>query len=183
MVQQSLEKFIEKTRKTWGPLTSEVVAGFKNALEELARDPQTTAWLPDALNECSGNTELYQDADHGFILTAYTESSGQYRLPHDHGSGWVVYAVQQGTLEMSTFARIVDQTGRLRLVNRERYQMTPGDCKVFLPLDIHNTRCISQTATILRLTSCDLKKEEREGRMIRFSSVLWRASLISEEVL
>ena len=171
MAQQSLERFKKKTGKAWGPLASDVVHAFKGALEELAGDAETAAWLPEALKATSGSVEIYRDPDHGFVLTAYTESSGQYRIPHDHGSGWVLYAVQSGAMEMGTFARIVDQTGKLRLVNRERYRMLPGDCKVFLPSDIHDTRCVSDSVTILRLTSCDLRKEEREGRMIRYSSV------------
>src|SRR4051812_46908365 len=129
MIQEPLVSFIEKARRAWGPLSSDVVAGFKGILEELARDPETAAWLAKALSESSGIAELYRDPDHGFVLTAYTESLGQYRIPHDHGSGWVLYAVQQGTMEMCTFAQFVDQTGRLHLVNRERYRMVPGDCK------------------------------------------------------
>jgi hypothetical protein len=169
MVQRSLQWFTEKTRNAWGPLTSEVVAGVQKSLEELVRDPETEIWLRPALTDSPAGLELYRDPDHGFVLSAYTETSEQYRIPHDHGSGWVVYAVLNGAMEMETYARAINQQGKLQLVNRERYRMLPGDSKVFLPLDIHDTRCVSETVTILRFTSCDLKREDREGRMIRYS--------------
>ncbi len=169
MVHESLDRFIEKAREAWGPLSSETAAAFKGLVEELARDPETAAWLAETFRESPGGAELYRDPERGFVLTAYTESAGQYRVPHDHGSGWVIYVVHAGVMEMGTYAAIVDQRGELRLVRRERYRMIPGEAKVFLPSDIHDTRCISESVTVLRFTSCDLKKEDREGRMIRFT--------------
>lgn len=163
-----LESFIEKVAKAWGPLTSATVVHCRTLLEELARDPAAKTWLIETLRGSESGKELYRDPSHGFVLFAYTESQGQYRAPHDHGSGWVLYALQSGELEMGTYGRVIDQRGKLRLVNRETYRMQAGDCRVFLPSDIHDTRCISDSVRILRLTSCDLKKEDLEGRMIRY---------------
>jgi hypothetical protein len=168
MNQQSLETFIETVRNAWGPLSSETVSNCKELMEELARNPETDAWLSDALKNSPPGKELYRDPEHGFVLFAYTETLGQYRVPHDHGSGWVVYAVQSGEMEMGTYRPFIDQKGKFSLVRRETYRMNPGECTVFLPKDIHHTRCVSETITILRFTSCDLKKENREGRQIRY---------------
>jgi hypothetical protein len=168
MNRRSLEMFIESVKRAWGPLSSETVARCKGLLEELARNSETDTWLTDTLHDSPSGKELYRDPEHGFVLFAYTETLGQYRVPHDHGSGWVVYAVQRGEMEMGTYRRVVDQKGKLSLVSRETYRMNPGECKVFLPKDIHHTRCVSEKVTILRFTSCDLKKEKREGRMIRY---------------
>ena len=98
----------------------------------------------------------------------HTAELGQYRPPHDHGSGWVLYAVGTGTMEMSTYHRAVNPKGELHLVRRETYQLQPGDCRAFLPEDIHETRCLSERAILLRFTSCDLREEERAGRIIRY---------------
>jgi hypothetical protein len=168
MNQRSLEVFIETVKKNWGPLSTETVTQCKEFLEDLARNPDTDIWLTDALNDSPSGKALYRDPENGFVLFAYTETLGQYRVPHDHGSGWVVYAVQSGEMEMGTYSRVVDQKGKLFLVKRETYRMNPGECKIFLPKDIHHTRCLSEKLTILRFISCDLKKEDREGRMIRY---------------
>ncbi len=168
MSQRSFGTFIEDVRKVWGPLSTETVASCKALLEDLARNPEADGWLGGALGDSPSGKELYRDPEHGFVLFAYTESLGQYRDPHDHGAGWVIYAVQSGEMEMGTYRRIVDQKGRLSLVTRETYRMNPGECRVFLPKDIHHTRCVSEKVTILRFTSCDLKKEDREGRQIRY---------------
>lgn len=168
MATSSLKHFIKEVLKTWGPLTSEVVANCRGLLEELVKAPVTEAWMADLCRNPQIDLELYRDPEYGFILSAYTEMEGRYRVPHDHGSGWVIYAVQSGEVEMGTYCRNMSQKGELSLVRRESFRMHPGDCKVFLPGDIHDTRCVSKSVLILRFTSCDLQKEDREGRMIRY---------------
>lgn len=109
--------------------------------------------------------ELYRDQDHGFVLTIYTENKDQYRIPHDHGSCWVVYAVIKGIMEMGSYHLVDSGIQRFDL-----YHLKAGDVKVYLPGEIHDTLCLSEEATILRLTSCDLKVEEMEGRMRRYQT-------------
>lgn len=46
--------------------------------------------------------------------------------------------------------------------------MKPGESRVFLPGDIHDTKCMSKTVLMLRLTSLDLKVEMQAGRMRRY---------------
>jgi len=46
--------------------------------------------------------------------------------------------------------------------------MKPGDCRVFLPGDIHDTLCVSENFIQYRLTSSDFKEEIKSGRMTRY---------------
>lgn len=164
----SLQTFIADVAAAWGPLTTETVARCHRLLATLARAPATEPWLAELHRHLPEDTELYRDPAHGFVLLTHAEQEGRYRIPHDHGRGWVIYAVQHGEMEMSTYARITEPDGTLRLVQREVYRMGPGDCRVFLPGDIHDTRCISSSVLMLRLTSCDLKRENAEGRLTRY---------------
>jgi hypothetical protein len=44
-----------------------------------------------------------------------------------------------------------------------------GEVQVYLPGDIHDTRCVSDTALLFRFTERDLKHEERvEHRVARY---------------
>ncbi len=168
MTKSSLENYVDEIREAWGPLSSETVANCQRLLEELVKRSLEETWLTGLLDNPGMEKELYRDAEHGFVLSAYIEKKGRYRVPHDHGSGWVIYAIQSGQMEMGTYCRTVTRKGQMRLVRRESFRMHPGDCGVFLPGDIHDTRAISSSVVIFRFTSCDLKKEDREGRMIRY---------------
>jgi len=164
----SLEVFIAEVKSIWGPLTTELVAQCQANLTNLTRTAITEEWLAALYRDPPEDKELYRDSEHGFLLNAYTEREDRYRFPHDHGAGWVVYAVQHGEMEMGTYARIIDSNGKVRLVQRDRQRMRAGDCAVYLPGDIHDTRNISKSALLLRFTSCDLKRERKEGRMTQY---------------
>ena len=166
MTKNSLEKFTERVSSIWGPLTSELVAGCRRELEKLVDAPATEDWLAALHKEASAYTELYRDPTHGFVLLAHTEVAGLYRPPHDHGRGWVIYAVQQGEIEMGTYARIEEQDGRVKLVKRDSTLVRPGQVQVYLPGDIHDTRCISGPALLFRFTERDLKKEDTEEHRV-----------------
>lgn len=168
MAKNSLDKFISEIRKIWGPLNTETIENSRRLFTELVNAPATEPWLSELIHNPPESKELYRDPEHGFLILAYSENEGLYRVPHDHGSGWVMYGVQTGEMEMGTYMRAVDQKGRLHLVNRETFRMRPGDCKVYLPGDIHHTRCTSKSVLVLRFTSCDLRDEEKEGRMIKY---------------
>jgi hypothetical protein len=163
MARNSLETFIEGVRPAWGPLTSELVANSRARIEELLKAPATEGWLAELQRELPEGRELYRDPAHGFALLAHAESLGRYRPPHDHGRGWVIYAVQQGEMEVGTYIRAHDTNGRVRLVRREVYRVRPGEARVYLPGDIHDTRCTSGPVLYYRFTDCDLKKEESAG--------------------
>jgi hypothetical protein len=168
MARNSLETFIEQVRRAWGPLTSEVIANCQAHIGGLLRAPATEEWLAEVQRDLLASKELYRDPEHGFVLLAHAETEGLYRSPHDHGRGWVIYAVQQGDMEVGTYARVQDPDGGLRLVRREAYRVRPGEAKVYLPGDIHDTRCTADTVLYYRFTERDLKKEREEHHLTQY---------------
>jgi len=166
MSKNSLETFIEGVGLGWGPLTSELVTDCRTRIEALVNAPATEAWLAELQRDRPESKELYRDPAHGFLLLAHAEPLGRYWSPHDHGRGWVVYAVQQGESEVGTYARVQDPDGRVRLVRRETYRLRPGSSRVFLPGDIHDIRCTAGPVLYYRFTDRDLRQEEREGHPV-----------------
>ena len=166
MVLNSLDTSIDGIKSVWGPLSTEVVAGCRTHAARLAAAPADEAWLAALRREGSASRELYRDPDRGFVLLAHTESAGLYRPPHDHGRSWVIYAVQQGEVEMTTSGRFEDPDGRARLVKRDTTLVTPGQVQVYLPGDIHDTRCIRGPALLFRLTERDLKQEDEGAHRV-----------------
>ena len=166
MARNTLETSIEGIQSVWGPLSTEVVAGCRRHLEELLKAPATEEWLAALHREAPANEELYRDPAHGFVLLAHTEHPGLYRPPHDHGRGWVIYALQQGEIEMGTYARIENPDGSVKLVKRNITLVRPGQVQVYLPGDIHDTRCITGPALLFRFTERDLKKEDKEDHRV-----------------
>ena len=166
MSRNSLEKFTEGVSSIWGPLGTELVAGCRQHLEGLVETTPAEEWLAALHREALAYVELYRDPSHGFMLLAHTETGGLYRPPHDHGRAWVMYAVQQGEIEMGTYARIEDPEGRQKLVKRNTTLVRPGCVQVYLPGDIHDTRCLSGSALLFRFTERDLKKEDKEEHRV-----------------
>lgn len=169
MARNSLERSIEGIRAAWGPLSTELVAACERQLEDLLRTPVTEAWLSALHGEAPASKEMYRDPKHGFVLLAHSEHAGLYRPPHDHGRGWVIYAVQKGEIEMGTFARIENADGGAKLVKRNSTVVRPGQVQVYLPGDIHDTRCLTGPALLFRFTERDLAKEDKlEHRVTRY---------------
>ena len=166
MARNVLESSIEGIKSVWGPLSTEVVAACCGHLEDLLKAPATQAWLAALHSEAPANQELYRDPTHGFVLLAHTETAGLYRPPHDHGQGWVIYAMQRGEIDMGTYARTKGSDGSVRLVKRGSTRVRPGQVQVYLPGDIHDTRCMAGPALLFRLTERDLKKEDREEHRV-----------------
>jgi hypothetical protein len=153
-------------QSAWGPLSTELVAACRGHLENLLQAPATEDWLAALHKEAPANQELYRDPTHGFVLLAHTEPEGLYRPPHDHGRGWVIYALQQGEIEMCTYARLQEPDGKVRLVKRDTTRVKPGQVQVYLPGDIHDTHCLSGPALLFRFTERDLKKEDQEEHQV-----------------
>lgn len=169
MPSNSLQTCMRSLNAAWGPLSSELVAQCQSLLERLVQTPAAEPWLAALHRDRPVNEELYRDPDHGFVLLAHTENAGLYRPPHDHGRGWVIYAMQDGEIEMGAYARIEDADGAVRLVKRNSTLVRTGQVQVYLPGDIHDTRCISDTALLFRFTERDLRVEDRqEHRVTRY---------------
>ena len=169
MTKSSLETFVDGIRSVWGPISSEMIAGCRRYSEQLLKAPANESWLAALHRNAPLNEELYRDPAHGFVLLAHTEHAGLYRPPHDHGRAWVIYAVQRGEIEMGTYIRIDSPERGPYLVKRDSTLVHAGEVKVFLPGDIHDTRCVAGPALLYRFTERDLKKEDKEeGRVTRY---------------
>lgn len=164
----TLNTFIDKTRAAFGPLTTEMVAAVRVELERLARAPGTEPWLRALHEEAPASKELHRDSTHGFVLLAHSEPADLYRPPHDHGRGWVIYALQRGAMEIGTYARVEDANGRVRLVKRDTTALRAGEARVYLPGDIHDTRCVSGPSLLLRFTERDLKAQHEAHWVTRY---------------
>lgn len=169
MAQDTLQKTLDGIHAAWGPISTDVVANCRQRLQDLLKATPDEKWLAGLHAEKLPNKELHRDPAHGYVLLAHTENKGLYRNPHDHGRAWVVYAIQSGEVEMGTYARIENPDGGFQLVKRDSYVMRAGQVQAYLPGDIHDTRCLSDTALLFRFTERDLKKEDREeGRLSRY---------------
>jgi predicted metal-dependent enzyme (double-stranded beta helix superfamily) len=166
MVRNTLETSIEAIKSVWGPLSTDLVAACRAHLEQLLKTPAAEPWLAALHQEAPANKLLHQDPTHGFVLLAHTEPAGLYRPPHDHGRAWVVYAIQQGDIEMGTYARLEEPDGSVRLVKRGSTRVGPGQVQVYLPGDIHDTRCLTGPALLLRFTERDLKQEDQAAHRV-----------------
>jgi hypothetical protein len=166
MARNTFDTSIEGIKSAWGPLSTEVVAACRGHLEDLLKAPATEDWLAALHRQAPANQELYRDSTHGFVLLAHTEPVGLYRSPHDHGRGWVIYAIQQGEIEMGTYGRVEEPGGSVRLVKRGSTRVRPGQVQVYLPGDIHDTLCMTGPALLFRFTERDLKREDQEERRV-----------------
>jgi hypothetical protein len=166
MTRNALDTAMQEIRSAWGPLSTEVVAACRGHLENLLKAPATEEWLAALHKEAPANKELYRDPTHGFVLLAHTEPAGLYRPPHDHGRGWVIYALQQGEIEMGTYARLQQSDGSVHLAKRGSTLVRPGQVQVYLTGDIHDTRCLTGPALLFRFTERDLKKEDKEEHRV-----------------
>ena len=166
MARNAFETSIEGIKSAWGPISTEVVAACRGYLEDLLRAPATEDWLAALHKQAPANKELYRDPTHGFVLLAHTEPAGLYRPPHDHGRGWVIYAIQRGEIEMGTYGRLEAPDGSVRLVKRGSTRVQPGQVQVYLPGDIHDTLCMTGPALLFRFTERDLKREDNEEHRV-----------------
>jgi len=162
----ALGTFIERIRAAFGPLTTQLAATVRAELETLAQTPSSDPWLEALHAEAPAAKELHRDPSHGFVLLAHSEHTGVYRAPHDHGRSWVVYALARGEMEIGTFGRVEDTAGRVQLVKREASLLRAGEARVYLPGDIHDTRCVSGPSLLFRFTERDLKKEDLEAHRV-----------------
>ena len=169
MSNSSLQAFREGIRTWWGPLSSELVENARQSLQTLLQAQPSETWLSNLHKAAPARTELDRDPEHGFVLLAHTESGGLYRPPHDHGRSWVLYGVQRGEVEMRSYVRIEDASGSVRLVRRDAVVVRPGQVLAYLPGDIHDTRCLSDSALLFRFTERDLKLEEAHGHVTRYA--------------
>jgi hypothetical protein len=163
MPENSLEKFIASVQRIWSPLSTDLISTCQLLLEELAKTPATEQWLAKLLRDAAGTVELYRDPGRGFLLLAHTEPTALFRPPHDHGRSWVMYALQKGESEMRSYAQIKKDDGTVKLVKRDTTLVTSGRVMVYLPGDIHDTRCVVGPSMLFRFTERDLHQDDKDG--------------------
>jgi hypothetical protein len=169
MADSALKTFSHSVCSAWGPLTSDLVAHCRQQLKHLLNASRSEEWLATLHRKQPANEELYRDPTHGFVLLAHAEKAGLYRPPHDHGRGWVIYAVQEGEIAMCSYAPTLSQDGHIQLVRRDSGLVCAGQLQVYLPGDIHDTRCMTDHALLYRFTDRDLRVEDQqEHRLTRF---------------
>ncbi len=165
MTQNALNSFVAAVRADWGPISTELIARCRRHVDDLTLAAETEDWLASLLAERPATRELHREPENGFMLLAHTEQMGLYRPPHDHGRAWVVYGVQSGALEIGTYAKVADPAGH-RLVRRETTLLRPGEARAYLPGDIHDTRCLTESALVFLFTESDLRREDQVERMV-----------------
>jgi hypothetical protein len=166
MAENSLEKFIANVKKIWGPLSTDLISACQLHLQELAKAPATEEWLAKLHRDAEGTVELYRDPARGFLLLAHTEATSLYRPPHDHGRSWVMYALQKGESEMRSYAKIKNDDGTVKLVKRDTTLVTSGRVMIYLPGDIHDTRCVAGPSMLFRFTERDLHQDDKNGHKV-----------------
>jgi hypothetical protein len=90
----------------------------------------------------------------GFHITCGAQQAGQANSPHDHGAGWVVYGTYEGQIEQTRWGwDYSDGLLKPRLVARTKFVQNPAQPAYFLPGEIHDTRCVSDRAVVVRIES------------------------------
>jgi len=167
----AIDSFARAAASAWPAGGDQLIETCRGALASLAKSDCAEPWLRQLHDEKPASRELYRSLDHGFVLLAHTEREGIYRPPHDHGRAWVVYAVQSGELEVGTYVNEAEPGARPMLVENGRSIIRPGEARAYRTGDIHDTRCLSDTALLFRFTERDLRHEDLvEGKLTRFVS-------------
>lgn len=162
-----VDSLIKKIQESLQETDMKSILHTQVILQQATLDPELSEQICSRIGHSNKNSELYRDRTNGFVLLAYTEIRGAYRIPHNHGDAWVIYSILEGQVEMGNYFKLGKPKQTLILKNREI--LNPGDTRIYYPGEIHDTRCLSEKGFILRLTSCDLRDEEIQGRMERFS--------------
>lgn len=157
-----IKEISARLKQSWESMDSNVFNEVEAMVGELA-----LSGFDKDLDYASTGIKLYRD-ELGFIFYAYSEINGTYRVPHNHGDAWVIYAVVEGAVEMGTYVNWIQPNNESQLILKDKRILNRGDAKIYYPGDIHDTRCLSKEAQILRFTSCDLQVEVASGRMKRF---------------
>lgn len=160
MAIDTLATSMQAISAAWGPMNHSLLDLARREVEALAKASPEEPWLASLHRDQPSNRELYRDPRHGFVLLAHFEPPALYRPPHDHGRSWVVYAVQNGEIEIGTYDRIPAADGTEHLAHRQAHLLRPGCASVYRPGDVHDTLCVAGPALLFRFTERDLKHED-----------------------
>jgi predicted metal-dependent enzyme (double-stranded beta helix superfamily) len=124
-------------------------------LERLLRNQDFVAatFQPDTP---AGKRSLYHDAKHDFHVLAHVQTAGKSGSPHSHGSSWAIYGNAAGVTSMTEYRRLnPDHEPSAVLEVTERYDIGPGQSRVYPPDMIHST-AHPEKAWVIRITGTDL---------------------------
>lgn len=137
-----VETFVAETRAALAageplPATLDRIA---DALRPLLADRE---WLPRRGLPVPGEPLyhlLYEDPDHGFVLTLMHHAAGHRGWIHDHGSMWTVYGVYEGDEVIARYERVDDgsREGYAEIRPSGRFAASAGTVDWVLPHAIHN---------------------------------------------
>jgi len=165
---KKIETAVSDIQKSWEDLSINSIESIRSTVAAMSGDSDIQSYLIVATKDLPKGIELHRDQSEGFILLAYPEVKATYRAPHNHGNAWVIYAVVAGEVEMGSYINSPRISGAERLILKSRETLKTGDTRIYFPGEIHDTFCKSENAVVLRLTSVDLREEEKAGRMNRF---------------
>jgi hypothetical protein len=165
---KKIESAVIDIKNDWNDLTIDSISSIRATIKKMASDPEIQSYLQVITRELPKGVEIHRDNTEGFILLAYPESKATYRAPHNHGNAWVIYAVVSGEVQMGSYINSPRTDGSERLILKSRETLKAGDTQIYYSGEIHDTFCQSESAVVLRLTSTDLREEEKAGRMKRF---------------
>lgn len=165
---KKIENAVTDIKNSWKNLTIGSIEDIRHAISALSNDSEVQQYLRVATRDLPKGIELHHDLDEGFNLLAYSEVNSTYRAPHNHGNAWVIYSVISGEMEMGSFINSPRVDGSDRLIRKSREILKAGDTRIYFAGEIHDTLCKSENAVVLRLTSADLREEEKAARMKRF---------------
>lgn len=165
---KKIENSVSTIQKSWQQLAIDSIEKIRSVVGGMSSDLEIQNYLQEVTRESPNGIELHRDQTEGFILLAYSESKGTYRAPHNHGNAWVIYSVVSGQVEMRSYINSPRVDGADRLILKSRETLLAGNTRIYFSGEIHDTLCVSESAVVLRLTSADLRVEEKVGRMNRF---------------
>jgi hypothetical protein len=166
MFVSTLEKIESAIKANWGPLSTQLISDVSGHISALLKTSSDEAWLAELHASAPLKQEMFRDGANGYVLLAHTEPTHLYRPPHDHGRGWVIYAVQHGEIEMGTYGKIIGTNGKAQLVKRNATLVRAGQIQVYLPGDIHDTLCVRGPALLFRFSDRDLRREDVEAHQV-----------------
>lgn len=82
------------------------------------------------------------------------------------GAAGLSTGARKARSKIATYARVKNSLGVVHLVQRDANVLRPGEARVYLPGDIHDTRCLTDTALLFRFTERDLKIEDQKHHLV-----------------
>jgi len=155
----TMEAFVEDVREMFST-TTDPRAQAQFVAQHMQELLKSSEWLTERIGLPDeggfGSHKLHLDEkyghpDGGFLLMCGIQKPGQESPPHDHGTTWVVYGVLEGGIEQTKWRWSYPETDRTspQIKPLESWIQGAGDIAFFLPGEIHNTRNVDETRSVV----------------------------------